>query len=87
MQSPNIKEAKMMEDYKILITFANGESKVFNLKPYFNYKVFKPLIDIEEFKNFKIEDGTIEWRCGADLSQDTFYIESIPLESVESVMI
>jgi tellurite methyltransferase len=34
---------------------------------------------LKEFNNFLIEDGTIEWKCGADLSQDTFYIESIPV--------
>ena len=34
--------------------------------------------DLKEFNDFLIEDGTIEWKCGADLSQDTFYIQSLP---------
>lgn len=77
MQSPNIKEAKTMNDYQLLITFVNGEIKTFDLKPYLKYTVFKPLVDNEEFHNFSIVDGTIEWKCGADLSPDTFYLESV----------
>jgi hypothetical protein len=86
MQSPDIKEAKTLNEYKILLTFINGEQKVFDLKPYLNYPVFKPLNDINEFNNFIIEDGTIEWKCGADLSPDTFYIESTPLTQDHTAM-
>ena len=32
------------------------------------------LIHKEELKKFSIIDGTIEWECGAELSNDTFYI-------------
>jgi hypothetical protein len=77
MQSPNIKEAKSMNDYQLLITFMNGEIKKFDLKPYLKYTVFKPLVNNQEFHNFSIVDGTIEWECGADLSPDTFYLESV----------
>ncbi len=86
MQSPNIKEAKTLNDHKLLIKFANDEEKVFDMKPYLHFPVFKPLNDMKEFNNFIIEDGTIEWKCGADLSQDTFYIESIPANSVNNAM-
>ena len=59
-----------------MITFENGEEKIFDLKPYLEYPVFRPLEDEEELKKIDIVDGTIEWECGADLSTDTFYIES-----------
>lgn len=87
MQSPNIKKAKMLEDYKILILFENNETRLFDIKPYLNYPIFKPLQDINNFKDYKMVDGTIEWGCGADLSQDTFYLESIPYDSTESITV
>jgi len=34
MQSPDIKEARIINDYNILISFEDGEQKVFDLKPY-----------------------------------------------------
>jgi hypothetical protein len=78
MQSPNIKEASVLHDHKLLIKFVNDEEKIFDMKPYLHYPVFRALNDLIEFNDFMIEDGTIEWKCGADLSQDTFYIESLP---------
>jgi len=81
MQSPNVKEAKTLADHKLLIKFSNDEEKVFDMKPYLHYPIFKPLEDLKEFNDFMIEDGTIEWKCGADLSQDTFYIESSPVNN------
>jgi hypothetical protein len=78
MQSPNIKEASVLNDHKLLIKFVNDEEKIFDMKPYLHYPVFNALNNLKEFNDFMIEDGTIEWKCGADLSQDTFYIESLP---------
>lgn len=86
MQSPDIKEAKTLNDHKLLIKFMNDEEKIFDLKPYLHYPVFKPLKDIKEFNDFMVEDGTIEWKCGADLSQDTFYIESLPANKVNNIL-
>jgi hypothetical protein len=77
MQSPNIKMAEILENYKLLVTFINGETKVFDMKEYLKYPVFRPLNDDIEFKKFSIVDGTIEWECGAELSSDTFYLNSV----------
>lgn len=81
MQSPDIKEAKILSIYNIHLVFNNGEQKVFDLKPYLTYHVFKPLNNEAELHSFNIVDGTIEWSCGADLSSDTFYLESKPLQN------
>lgn len=81
MQSPDIKNAKILDDYMIHLTFINGEEKVFDLKPYLKYTIFKPLQDQDNLRSFSIVDGTIEWDCGADLSPDTFYLESKPLKN------
>ena len=50
MQSPNVKEAKTLEEHKLLIKFMNDEEKVFDMKPYLHFPVFKPLNDMKEFK-------------------------------------
>lgn len=85
MQSPNIINADILDNYIIIINFKNGEIKQFDLKPYLKYPVFKPLIKQEELKNYKIIDGTIEWACGADLSSDTFYLESHSISDVKCI--
>ena len=43
-----------------------------------NYELnFYYLNVIEELKKFSIVDGTIEWECGAELSNDTFYLAGV----------
>lgn len=76
MQSPDIKSVEILKEYNLMITFVNGEVKVFNMKKYLKYPIFKPLNDENEFRAFSIIDGTIEWKCGAELSNDTFYLDS-----------
>ena len=76
MPSPDIMQAKVLNDHKMMLIFKNGEQKIFDMKPYLKYPVFKPVEDRVEFNQFEIVDGTVEWKCGADLSQDTFYLES-----------
>ena len=85
MQSPNIKTVEVLEKYKLLITFMNGETKLFDMKSYLKYPVFKPLNEDVEFKKISIVDGTIEWACGADLSSDSFYLKSIAMPKDERI--
>ena len=85
MQSPDIMKAKVLNDHKMMLIFKNGEQKIFDMKPYLNYPVFKPLEDQAEFNQFEIVDGTVEWKCGADLSQDTFYLESVPASEINAI--
>ncbi len=85
MQSPDIRKAKVLNDHTIMLIFKNGEQKIFDMKPYLNYPVFKPLEDQAEFNQFEIVDGTVEWKCGADLSQDTFYLESVSVSEINAM--
>lgn len=36
-------EVKPLDDYKLLVTFNNGERKVFNMKDKLEQKIFSPL--------------------------------------------
>lgn len=74
MQSPDIKSVDILKEYNLLLTFTNGEKRIFDMKPYLKYPIFKPLNNKDEFNMFSIIDGTIEWKCGSELSTDTFYL-------------
>jgi hypothetical protein len=72
--SPKIIDVKVLHDYKLLIKFETNEEKIFDVSPYLQYEVFKPLKNLEEFNKVYIDFGTVCWECGAGLSRDTFYI-------------
>lgn len=72
-------KATPMEDYKLLITFTNGEEKVFDMEPKLKYPAFKELKDKNLFNLVKVNFGTIEWADKIDYCPDSLYQDSIPL--------
>lgn len=75
--SPRVKNVKPMSDYKLTLTFANGEVKVFDVKPYLNIGVFRELKDPSLFNSVKPFLGSVQWEHGQDLCPDTLYLESV----------
>ena len=82
--NPYIKSVKPQEDYCLLLTFANGEKRVFDLKPYFEKPVFRQLKNVALFRTARVVSGSVEWQGGVDLSYDTLYLESKPSKEIQS---
>lgn len=68
-----IKEVQPLKDYKILVTFDNGEKRIKDMKPYLKKGVFKKLKDEEIFKSVKLAYGTVSWGDSIDLCADSIY--------------
>ena len=63
-------KAEYLKDYKIKLWFNNDVVKVVDLENKLNGKVFQPLQDVENFKNFSVKYNTIEWYNGADFAPE-----------------
>jgi hypothetical protein len=74
--NPYVKSVKPQEGYCLLLTFENGEKRVFDLKPYLEEPVFQRLKNIALFKTARVVSGSVEWQGDVDLSYDTLYLES-----------
>lgn len=74
--SPNVIDVKPQDDYKILLSFENGEMKIFDVKPYITKGFFKQLQNETYFKTVKPFMNSIQWQNGQDLSPDTLYLDS-----------
>ena len=76
-------EAIYLHDFKLVIKFDNGESRLVDLSHKMrNAKgIFLELKDPENFKNFQInpDTDTIEWENGADWSPETLYLMGTPI--------
>lgn len=73
---PIIEEVEILEDYKLLLTYENGEKRIYDMKPNFKYEIFKKLKDYELFKKVHSVGETIEWETGEDISPDSLYYDS-----------
>lgn len=68
-----IKNVQALDDYKLLVTFDNGEKKIKDMKPYLDKGVFKKLKDEKIFKSVKLAYGTVTWGDNIDLCADSIY--------------
>jgi hypothetical protein len=74
-----IKDVKPQNDYFLLLTFENGETRKFDMKPYLEFGIFRELRDINLFNSVKTSFDTIEWANEADLDPEMLYQESIKI--------
>lgn len=82
--NPYVKSIKFKDDYCLLLTFENGEKRIFDLKPYFDKPVFARLKNSAVFKTARVVSGSVEWQGEIDLSYDTLYLESKPVKATQS---
>ena len=78
MANPDIKAALPLADYMLLLTFEDGEQRVFNVRPYLQYPAFAPLQEPSVFQQVRViwEGEGVEWPGEVDLSKDTLYLDS-----------
>ena len=74
-----IKEVKSLEDYKLLLTFENGEMREFDMAPYMDKGLFRELKDVNLFSKVNVSFDTVEWDNGIDLCPEVLYEESVPV--------
>jgi len=68
-----------LDEYKLLLTFENGEIKEFDCTKIMDEKPFQVLKDINYFKRAKIDYGTLVWPNEIDIAPETLYIDSISI--------
>ena len=73
---PKAIDVKVLNNYELVIKFDNNERKIFDVKPYFKFKIFNDLKNYEEFKKVQISGLSIEWENGADICPDELYNNS-----------
>ena len=79
--NPYVEHVRPLDDYRLEVTFENGERRVFDVKPYLQRGVFVRLQNRAVFQAARVVVGSVEWPGGLDLSYDTLYLESQPITS------
>ena len=71
----DITEAQYIDNYKIKMRFEDGSAGIADLSDYPDENnVFRLFLDMNYFKDFRIEHGTIIWGNGElDIAPETLY--------------
>ncbi len=62
-----------MDDYRLFVTFDNGERGFFDVKPYLHGSWFSELLNLDTFNAVRIGGLSIEWPDGQDICPDELY--------------
>ncbi|MBF0167500.1 MAG: DUF2442 domain-containing protein [Alphaproteobacteria bacterium] len=76
--SPEVLSVEPLENFSLLLTFDNGEHRVFSVAPYLDKGIFSELRDAAYFRSVRAESGFVSWPQGQDFSPDTLYLKSTP---------
>ena len=72
--SLKVKNFAVLEDYRIRVTFSNGDTCVVDLKDSLSGEIFEPLKDKNFFKKARLTEwNVIEWPNGADFAPEFLY--------------
>ena len=66
------------KDYKLLLTFANGEKRVYNAQVLLSKPIYTKLNNLSFFLKAKVECGTVVWDDEIDLAPEHLYEYSVP---------
>jgi hypothetical protein len=73
---PAVKKVKPVDDYKLILTFSNRETRLFDMKPYLGKGIFKELRDVSLFCTAHVNFDTVEWDNEADFDPEVLYTHS-----------
>lgn len=70
-----------LDDFLLWVRFNNGEAKIYDFKPLINLPVFKPLADVNVFRNVYIDYNTAVWNNGdIDIAPEELYNKGVSAE-------
>ena len=74
-----ILDVKPAENYNLILTFENGEKRIFDMKPYLETGIFRELKDPVLFNSVHLSFDTVEWSNQADFDPEVLFQDSIPI--------
>jgi hypothetical protein len=79
--NPRVQAVEPGPNYTLIIEFANGQVRIFDVKPYLDKGIFRELEDPGYFGTVRPFLGSVQWPHGQDFCPDTLYMDSEPSPS------
>lgn len=74
---PSVKTVKPLEGFRLLLEFANGEERLFDVSPYLSIGKFCELRNPTLFYSVKVKFDSVEWANHLDLDPEFLYDKSV----------
>jgi len=70
---PSVIRAVYRGGYRLRLTFNDNQEKTIDFEQWLDGPVFEPLRDLEYFRTFFLDGGTVAWPNGADIAPETLH--------------
>lgn len=71
---PTVTRAEHAGDFRIHLTFDDGLSGIVDFRQWLEFgPAFEPLKDVQYFRGFFLDGGTVGWPSGADIAPERLY--------------
>jgi hypothetical protein len=77
--NPRVKAVVPTDDYRLRLTFANGQIGEFDCSHLLNFGVFREFKETAYFMRASVAHGTVVWPNEQDICPDTLYEDSVKL--------
>ena len=82
--NPRVGAVVPKDNYKLEITFTNGEVGIFDCAHLLDSGVFREFQDILYFRRARMLQGTVVWPHEQDICPDTLYEDSLKVASAST---
>lgn len=76
--NPEVTFVQSLDNFELLVQFATGERRRFDVKPLLDYPVYRRLRQEGYFNRARVENGTVVWDEQCDLPPDSLYLQGKP---------
>jgi len=79
-----VRSVEIEPNFHLRLTFTNGETRCFDMRPYLDLPVFRRLRDPAFFALAHVEYGTVVWPGAIDIAPETLYERSVAVVRPET---
>ena len=74
-----VKDVQARSDYTLLLTFADGEKRIYDARPLLEKAIFSDLKAPGFFLRARVDGDTVIWNDEIDIAPEHLYEHSIPV--------
>ncbi|MCR4823003.1 MAG: DUF2442 domain-containing protein [Treponema sp.] len=67
-------------DYNLILTFKEGDKRIFDFSPLLTHEINKPLRNIKFFMKAKVHHNTVMWNKELDMCPEYLYENSVQID-------